>query len=71
MTTETKTCTAAVAGVRQLRDLARSTGFPATGDAELARLVRAMEAAADAVRAHALEAIRSESERRQPWLFGS
>lgn len=31
----TKTTSAAVASVRRLRDLARRTGFPPTGDAEL------------------------------------
>jgi len=57
---ETKTCTAAVAGVQRLRELARSTGYPPTGDAELARLVAAVDSAADAVRTHAVEAIRAD-----------
>lgn len=64
-----KTCTAAVAGVQRLRELARRTGFPPSGDAELARLVQAVESAADAVRAHAVEAIRADQERAQPGLF--
>jgi len=55
--------------VRRLRELARSTGYPPTRDAELARLVAAVESAADAVRAHAVEAIRADQERRQPGLF--
>ena len=37
MNAESKTCSAAVAGVQRLRELARSTGYPPTGDAELAR----------------------------------
>jgi len=69
MTPESKTCFAAVAGVQMLRELARSTGYPPTGDAELARLVAAVESAADAVRAHAVEAIRADQERKQPGLF--
>jgi hypothetical protein len=69
MTTETKTCTAAVAGVQQLRELARRTGYPPTGDAELARLIAAVESAADAVRTHAQASIKERSERDQPRLF--
>ena len=52
MTPETKTCTTAVVSVRRLRELARSTGYLPTADAELARLVQAVESAADAVRSH-------------------
>lgn len=69
MTSETKACAAAVAGVQRLRELARSTGYPPTRDAELVRLVAAVESAADAVRAHAVEAIRADQERKQPGLF--
>ena len=39
------------------------------GDAELARLIAAVESAADAVRAHADEALRAEADRNQPGLF--
>ena len=69
MTPESKACSAAVAGVQRLRELARSAGYPPTGDAELARLVVAVESAADAVRAHADEVLRAEADRNQPDLF--
>jgi hypothetical protein len=69
MNTTTKTCAGAVASVKRLRELARSTGYPPTGDAELARLVQAVESAADAVRAHTAETIRAESARDQLDLF--
>ena len=39
------------------------------GDVELARLIAAIESAADAVRAHADEALRAEADRNQPGLF--
>ena len=39
------------------------------GDAELARLIAAVESAADAVRAHADEALRTDADRNQPGLF--
>ena len=69
MNAESKTCSAAVAGVQRLRELARSTGYPPTGDAELARLIAAVESAADAVRAHADEVLRAEAARNQPGHF--
>jgi hypothetical protein len=69
MNAESKTCSAAVAGVQRLRELARSTGYPPTGDAELARLIAAVESAADAVRTHAQASIKERSERDQPRLF--
>ena len=69
MSSPDRECAAAVASVRRLRDLARSTGFPPSGDAELARLVQAVESAADAVRVHVTEAARVELERSQPGLF--
>ena len=50
-----------------------SFGFRAflfkAGDAELARLIAAVESAADAVRAHADEALRTDADRNQPGLF--
>ena len=39
------------------------------GDAEVARLIAAVESAADAVKAHADEALRAEADRNQPGLF--
>ena len=39
------------------------------GDAELARLIAAVKSAADAVRAHADEALRADADRNQPGLF--
>lgn len=67
--TEMATCREAVAGIRRLRDLARVVGLPPTADAELGRLEAAVEAAADAVRVLAVEAIRARSEQDQPQLF--
>ena len=69
MNGESKTCSAAVASVRRLRELARSTGYPPTREAELAWLVQAVESAADAVRGHVQETIRAEADRNQPGLF--
>ena len=69
MNNSQKTCVGAVAGLQRLRSLARETGFPPTGDAELARLIAAVESAADAVRAHADEALRADADRNQPGLF--
>lgn len=67
--TEMATCREAVAGIRRLRDLARVVGLPPTADAELGRLEAAVEAAADAVRVLAVEAIRARSEQDQSRLF--
>lgn len=69
MSNPQKTCVGAVAGVQQLRELARRTGYPPTGDAELARLIAAVESAADAVRIHAQSEIKKRSEFDQPRLF--
>lgn len=69
MTNEQGVCREAVAGIRRLRALARVVGMPPSGDAELARLEAAVEAAAGAVRDQAVEAIRARSERDQPRLF--
>jgi hypothetical protein len=68
-TTESNTCAAAVASVRRLRELARSTGYPPTRDSDLARLVQAVESAADDVRIHVQASIKAESDRNQPGLF--
>ena len=64
-----KTCSKAVESIRRLRELARSTGYPATGEAEMDRLVQAVESVANAVRGRVQEAIRAESECDQPELF--
>ena len=69
MSNPQKTCVGAVAGVQQLRELARRTGYPPTGDAELARLIAAVESVADAVRIHAQSEIKKRSELDQPRLF--
>ena len=60
----------ALASIRRLRDLARSTGFQPSDDAEIARLVREVEIAAEAIRSHAIKSQQARIRAEQPELFG-
>lgn len=68
-THESKTCSNAVASIRRLRQLARSTGYPPSAEAEIVRLVSEVEIAAEAIRNHAVESQRARTSAEQPELF--
>lgn len=63
-----ETCTSAVAAVRQLRALARRTGYSPSRTEKLGILVAEVEAAAKAVRQHSAE-VEAAADTQQPNLF--
>ena len=66
--TPNETCRTAVAAIRQLRVLARRTGYPPSRTDELGKLVAEVEAAAKSVRLHT-DAIQGAAEPEQQSLF--